>query len=105
MFPYVRGVKETKQTYYVSHKTLNPPEAKHFSVCFGGFSFAFSHLPLALLLHEADYLMAVEAPVTLARDMNPEYPAVHGLKDELVEVGVVSQPLHPVSRQLYVGET
>lgn len=49
--------------------------------------------------------MAVEAPVTLARDMNPEYLAVHGLKDELVEVGVVSKPLHPVSRQLYVGET
>ena len=49
--------------------------------------------------------MAVEAPVTLARDVNPEDLAIHGLKDELVEVGVVSQPLHPVSRLLYVGET
>lgn len=58
MFPYVGGAKEIKLTYYVSHKAQNSPP-KQTLVCFGGFSFP-------LLLHEADYLVAVEAPVTLA---------------------------------------
>lgn len=49
--------------------------------------------------------MAVEASVTLARDVNPEYLAVGGLEDELVEVGIVCEPLHPLAGFLYIGET
>ena len=50
-------------------------------------------MSLAIRLHhEADDLMAVEASVTPTRYVNPEYLAIGGLEDELVEISIVSNP-------------
>ena len=47
--------------------------------------------------------MAVSSAVLAARDVNPEIFAVGGLEDELVEVGIMLEPVEPTSGHLHIG--
>lgn len=49
--------------------------------------------------------MAVGSAVLSARDVNPEVLTVGGLKDELVKVGIVLQPVEPLAGGLKVSMT
>ena len=49
--------------------------------------------------------MPIRFPVLPARNVNPIILAVGGLEDELVEIGVMLQPVEPLAGSLKVGMT
>ena len=57
----------------------------------------------ALLLHVPDYLMTIHSAVLSATNMNPIIFAIGGFEDELVEVGVVLDEIHPAFCFIEVG--
>jgi len=47
--------------------------------------------------------MAVLAAILLAADVNPVVTAILGLKDQLVEIRMLLEPVHPTVGNVHVG--